>query len=74
MIRKTIIAIAATAALATVALPSVASAKKHHNHYRHGLGFGLTIVTNGGYGYDECGWRMVRVGKNLYKQVWTCSY
>jgi hypothetical protein len=72
MIRKTLIAIAATAALATVALPSAASAKKYHNHhhYRHG-GFGLTFVT-GDYDYD-CGWTWVRVGKRTFQKVWTCG-
>jgi ABC-type sugar transport system substrate-binding protein len=71
MIRKTLIAIAATAALATVALPSAASAKKHHHHHRHG-GWGVTFVTSG-YDYDDCGWTWVRVGKRTYQKVWTCS-
>ena len=71
MIRKTLIAIAATAALATVALPSAASAKKHHHHRHHG-GWGVTFVTSG-YDYDDCGWTWVRVGKRTYQKVWTCS-
>ena len=44
MFRKTIIAIAATAALTTVALPSTASAKKwygHHGFYAGAIGLGL---------------------------------
>jgi hypothetical protein len=72
MIRKTLIAIAATAALATVALPSAASAKKHHHHHRHHGGWGVTFVTSG-YDYDDCGWTWVRVGKRTYQKVWTCS-
>ena len=71
MIRKTLIAIAATAALATVALPSAASAKKHHHHHRHHGGWGVTFVTSG-YDYD-CGWTWVRVGKRTYQKVWSCG-
>lgn len=72
MIRKTLLAIAATAALATVALPGAASAKKYHHHHRHGgFGWGLTFV--GGDYDDDCGWQWVRVGHRLYKQVYVCS-
>jgi hypothetical protein len=46
MIRKTIIALAATTALAIAALPSTASAKKwgHHGHgWRVGVGVGVGL-------------------------------
>ncbi len=45
MFRKTIIAIAATAALAIAALPSTASAKKwgHHGGWRVGVGVGVGL-------------------------------
>jgi hypothetical protein len=71
MIRKTLIAIAATAALATVALPSAASAKKHHHHHRHHGGWGVTFVTSD-YDYYDC-WKWVRVGKRTYQKVYVCS-
>jgi hypothetical protein len=63
MIRKTFIAIAATAAVAAAALPSAASAKKWHHHGGHGWGgvyIGIGDVGYSCYGYE---WRQNRRGQ-----------
>jgi hypothetical protein len=64
MIRKTIIAIAATSAVAAVALPTAASA--HGWHHRHGGGWGGIYIGLGDTTYASCygyEWRQNRRGQ-----------
>jgi hypothetical protein len=61
MIRKTIIAIAATAAVAAAALPTAASAKHWHRGYGWGgVYIGVVDVGYSCYGYE---WRQNRRGQ-----------
>jgi hypothetical protein len=74
MFRKTLLAIATTAAVGAAALiPTAASAKHfghgHHGHFRGFGGFGVTIVDT----TDASCWQWVKVGRNLYKQVYVCD-
>ena len=71
MFRKTIIAIAATSALAIAALPSTASAHKWHGWRGVGIGLGLGLAVAGAGIVASCyrtqwietryGWRQVVV-------------
>jgi hypothetical protein len=66
MIRKTLIALAATATLGVAALaPTAASA--------HGFGLRGLHVTIGGPVYSSC-WQWVRVGYNLWAKQYVCGY
>jgi hypothetical protein len=83
MLRKTLIALAATAALGTA---MVGTAEAHHHHHSSlviglGLGgFGYGGGYGGGYGYDggyygddsyagDCGWQWINVKKWNYSHT-----
>jgi hypothetical protein len=88
MLRKTLIALVATAAIGTV-MAGTAEAK-HKHHHGHHLNIDLGYGGFGGYGYgspyyadydDYCGWRVIKIKKwnkwqhqfvIKHKKVWSC--
>jgi hypothetical protein len=87
MLRKSLIALAATAAIGT-AMVGTAEAKYHHHNHNLNIDLGF-----GGYGYgygnpyyfadynDYCGWRVIKIKKwnnwqhqfvIKHKKVWSC--
>jgi hypothetical protein len=78
MIRKTLIALAAAAAIGTVALAPTAASAKHFgfngfNHHHHNGLWGLSFF-NSDVVYDDCYWvkKPTRYGYG-YKLIQVCS-
>jgi len=74
MFRKTLIALAATAALGT-AMTTAAEAHHHHHKLIVDIGFGGWGYGGGGYGGGYCGYEAVPVKKwnkwhDAYKIIW----
>ncbi len=72
MIRKTIFAIAAVAAVgAAVLAPTAAFAGKgKHHHHGHGFGGGVFIATVVD---SDCGWQWVQNRRGYLVKVWSCD-